>query len=161
MREIAPGLLHWTAPHPDAVAQPEPGSAADWPPEVGCTLYEAPEAVVLIEWGDAIAPALPADYLEVRITLGEGDDDRDVGLTWVGPSWTTRARAVSTVRTETWAGAAWSMFGSTGGALASSPTAAAMATEASATQPPAAPSLSADSLARRRSIHFQSYDGSG
>ena len=60
------------------------------------------EAVVLIEWGDAIVPALPADYLEVRITLGEGDDDRVLDLSWVGPSWSTRARAVATVL-ATWA----------------------------------------------------------
>ena len=34
-------------------------------------------AVTLIEWGDAIIPALPADYLEVRLTFGDrGDDER-------------------------------------------------------------------------------------
>ena len=33
------------------------------------------DAVVLVEWGDAIIPAVPADYLEVRLSLGEGDDD--------------------------------------------------------------------------------------
>ena len=55
------------------------------------------EAVVLIEWGDAIVPALPADYLEVRISLGDGDDDRLLDFSWVGPSWSTRARAVATV----------------------------------------------------------------
>ena len=55
------------------------------------------EAVVLIEWGDVIVPAVPADYLEVRITLGEGDDDRVIDFSWVGPSWATRARALATV----------------------------------------------------------------
>lgn len=55
------------------------------------------EAVVLVEWGDAIAPAVPADYLEVRITLGDGDDDRTLELRAVGPSWSARARAVATV----------------------------------------------------------------
>ena len=55
MREIAPGLLHWTAPHPGAVADPEPGSAADWPAEVGCTLYQAPDAAVFID------PLVPDD----------------------------------------------------------------------------------------------------
>jgi tRNA threonylcarbamoyladenosine biosynthesis protein TsaE len=55
------------------------------------------EAVVVVEWGDAIAPAVPPDYLEVRITLGEGDDDRILELRPVGPSWSTRARAVRTV----------------------------------------------------------------
>lgn len=55
------------------------------------------EAVVLVEWGDAIAPAVPADYLEVRITLGEGDDERDIELEPVGASWAARARALRTV----------------------------------------------------------------
>jgi tRNA threonylcarbamoyladenosine biosynthesis protein TsaE len=55
------------------------------------------EAVVLVEWGDAIAPAVPPDYLEVRITLGDGDDDRTLELRQIGPSWSARARAVRTV----------------------------------------------------------------
>jgi len=55
------------------------------------------DAVVLVEWGDAIAPAVPADYLEVRLTLGEGDDDRAVELRPVGPSWAARSRALTTV----------------------------------------------------------------
>ena len=55
------------------------------------------DAVVLVEWGDAIAPAVPADYLEVRITLGEGDDDRTVAFRAVGPSWSARSRALATI----------------------------------------------------------------
>jgi hypothetical protein len=39
MREIAPGLHHWTAPHPGWDPEGEPGSPADWPEQVGCTLY--------------------------------------------------------------------------------------------------------------------------
>jgi hypothetical protein len=39
MREIAPGLFHWTAPHPGWDPEGEPGSPADWPEQVGCTLY--------------------------------------------------------------------------------------------------------------------------
>jgi tRNA threonylcarbamoyladenosine biosynthesis protein TsaE len=61
------------------------------------------EAVVLIEWGDVIIPAVPADYLEVRITLGDGDDDRVLQLESVGPSWAARTRAVATVLAP-WAG---------------------------------------------------------
>ena len=52
--------------------------------------------VVLIEWGDAILPALPADFLEVRLTFGRSDDDRTVELRAVGPSWSARARALAT-----------------------------------------------------------------
>ena len=50
---------------------------------------------VLIEWGDSILPALPADYLEVRLTFGDGDDDRRVALRSVGPSWAGRTRVLS------------------------------------------------------------------
>ncbi len=51
-------------------------------------------AVVLIEWGDAIVPMLPADYLEVRITFGEGDDDRALECTPIGPRWSARKAAL-------------------------------------------------------------------
>jgi tRNA threonylcarbamoyladenosine biosynthesis protein TsaE len=46
--------------------------------------------VVLIEWGDAILPLLPNEYLEVRLTFGEGDDDRSIALRPVGRSWALR-----------------------------------------------------------------------
>jgi tRNA threonylcarbamoyladenosine biosynthesis protein TsaE len=46
--------------------------------------------VVLIEWGDAISPVLPSDYLEVRLTFGEGDDDRELALRSVGAAWARR-----------------------------------------------------------------------
>jgi hypothetical protein len=39
MREIAPGLYHWSAPHPSWDPDGEPGSADDWPQEVGSTLW--------------------------------------------------------------------------------------------------------------------------
>jgi tRNA threonylcarbamoyladenosine biosynthesis protein TsaE len=61
------------------------------------------EAVVLVEWGDAIAPAVPADYLEVQLLLGEGDDERRVELRPVGPSWSARSKAVGTA-VGPWAG---------------------------------------------------------
>ena len=50
--------------------------------------------VALIEWGDMAAPALPADFLEVRIDYGEGDDERTFGFRVVGPSWSPRQRAL-------------------------------------------------------------------
>ncbi|HEY7073622.1 MAG TPA: tRNA (adenosine(37)-N6)-threonylcarbamoyltransferase complex ATPase subunit type 1 TsaE [Acidimicrobiales bacterium] len=46
--------------------------------------------VVLIEWGDAILPVLPNDYLEVRLTFGEGDDERELSLRSVGTAWARR-----------------------------------------------------------------------
>ena len=50
--------------------------------------------VTVIEWGDAIAPALPADYLEVRLRFGDGDDDRVIDVRVVGPRWSARTRAL-------------------------------------------------------------------
>ena len=58
--------------------------------------------VILVEWGDAIAPTLPADYLEIRFTFGDGDDDRQLELVPVGPRWTARCRSMTTLL-ERWA----------------------------------------------------------
>ncbi|HEU5082828.1 MAG TPA: tRNA (adenosine(37)-N6)-threonylcarbamoyltransferase complex ATPase subunit type 1 TsaE [Acidimicrobiales bacterium] len=51
--------------------------------------------VVLIEWGDAVAPALPKDYLEITLTYGEGDDERQLELRCVGSRWTARERVLA------------------------------------------------------------------
>jgi tRNA threonylcarbamoyladenosine biosynthesis protein TsaE len=64
--------------------------------------------VTLIEWGDTIIPALPADYLEVRLRLGEGDDDRMLEIEMVGSRWSARTRALSTALTP-WIGHAAEM----------------------------------------------------
>jgi tRNA threonylcarbamoyladenosine biosynthesis protein TsaE len=58
--------------------------------------------VTLIEWGDAIMPSLPADYLEVRLTFGDGDDQRIIVVRPVGPGWATRASALERALAE-WA----------------------------------------------------------
>lgn len=55
------------------------------------------DAVVVVEWGDTIAPVLPQDYLEVRLAYGEGPEDRTVALSPVGPRWSARMRALATV----------------------------------------------------------------
>lgn len=52
--------------------------------------------VTVIEWGDTIIPALPADYLEIRLRLGEGDEDRVVELIPVGTRWSARTKALRT-----------------------------------------------------------------
>ncbi len=53
------------------------------------------EGVTLIEWGDAVTPALPADFLEMRISYVEDEDDaRDIALSVVGPSWAGRVGAI-------------------------------------------------------------------
>jgi tRNA threonylcarbamoyladenosine biosynthesis protein TsaE len=52
------------------------------------------DAVTLVEWGDVAAQALPADFLEARLELGEEDDERRITLRFVGPSWARRAAQV-------------------------------------------------------------------
>lgn len=52
--------------------------------------------VTLIEWGDVIIPALPADYLEVRLSFGRDDDDREIEIVAAGPRWSARTRAIAT-----------------------------------------------------------------
>lgn len=51
--------------------------------------------VVLIEWGNTILPALPPDFLDVRIGFGDDDDDRVIELRPVGPQWASRMRSIS------------------------------------------------------------------
>jgi len=49
MDELAPGLWRWTARHPEAVADPVPGSPADWASDVGSVAYVADNVLVLID----------------------------------------------------------------------------------------------------------------
>ena len=49
-------------------------------------------AVTLVEWGDAVTPALPSDFLEVRLEAPEDmTDDRRLSIRSVGPAWPPRA----------------------------------------------------------------------
>ena len=52
------------------------------------------EGVTLIEWGDAVIPALPPEFLEVRLELGDDDDERVLRLRSVGASWAARDDAL-------------------------------------------------------------------
>jgi hypothetical protein len=54
VRELRPGLLRWTAPHPDWEPA-EPESPADWPQEVGSVAYESADAFLLVD------PLVPED----------------------------------------------------------------------------------------------------
>jgi tRNA threonylcarbamoyladenosine biosynthesis protein TsaE len=59
--------------------------------------------VTVIEWGDAVAPALPADYLEIRFSYPgaqDPDDVRVLELIPVGPRWSARMRAIATAVAE-------------------------------------------------------------
>ncbi|MEY2477797.1 MAG: tRNA threonylcarbamoyladenosine biosynthesis protein TsaE [Actinomycetota bacterium] len=53
-------------------------------------------AVAIIEWGDVVAPALPPDFLELRLEYREGEDERDVHLRIAGPRWAARKAALRT-----------------------------------------------------------------
>ena len=59
--------------------------------------------VTLIEWGDAIVPSLPADFLEVRLTFGTEDDERTIVVRAVGPSWSSRSNSLGRALEE-WCG---------------------------------------------------------
>src|SRR5664280_2809446 len=54
-QEICPGLLRWTAPHPDWRPGAPGGSPDDWDQMVGSVLYDMPDVVVLID------PLLPSE----------------------------------------------------------------------------------------------------
>ena len=60
LREIEAGLWRWTAVHPDAEENPQAGSPADWPAEVGSVAYAADDTLVLIDplVPDAVWPEL-------------------------------------------------------------------------------------------------------
>lgn len=47
--------------------------------------------VTVIEWGDRLDDALPADQLRIELRLGEGDDDRLLRLEARGGRWAERA----------------------------------------------------------------------
>lgn len=57
-------------------------------------------SVTLIEWGDTIISTLPRDYLEVRVSFGEGADDRTIELHPVGSSWRARQRVLDVALAE-------------------------------------------------------------
>lgn len=53
--ELRPGLWRWTAPHPAWRPGAARDSAGDWPQDVGCVAYAAPETLVLVD------PLVPDD----------------------------------------------------------------------------------------------------
>ena len=52
-------------------------------------------AVTMIEWGDVVVPAIPANYLEVRLAYEGEEAGRLVEFRTVGPSWSARNRALA------------------------------------------------------------------
>jgi hypothetical protein len=78
LRELARGLYRWTARHPDAEVDPQPGSPADWGPDVGSVAYAAPDALLLI---DPLVPANRSDLQEEVDELVRGHGKPVVILT--------------------------------------------------------------------------------
>lgn len=62
--------------------------------DLGVTELLDEGGVTVIEWGDVVAPALPADFLEVRLTAGDDDDERQLVFRAVGPRWPARTAAL-------------------------------------------------------------------
>jgi tRNA threonylcarbamoyladenosine biosynthesis protein TsaE len=58
--------------------------------------------VTIVEWGDLIAPALPADHLVVRIDPGDADTERVLELSFHGARWLGRRAVIE----QAWAYAA-------------------------------------------------------
>jgi glyoxylase-like metal-dependent hydrolase (beta-lactamase superfamily II) len=52
--QLRPGLWRWSAPHPEWQPLHDDGTPTEWPPDVGCVLYETAGQAVLI---DPLAPA--------------------------------------------------------------------------------------------------------
>ena len=55
LAELREGLWRWEARHPEAVAGPDPGSPADWGPDVGSVACAADDALLLVD------PLVPED----------------------------------------------------------------------------------------------------
>jgi tRNA threonylcarbamoyladenosine biosynthesis protein TsaE len=52
------------------------------------------DAVLLIEWGDAVEELLPADRLRIELTTEDGSEVRRIAVAGEGPSWAARAEAL-------------------------------------------------------------------
>ncbi len=85
--EIRPGLIRWTARHPEWRPGGEIDSPDDWPPDVGSVAYRARDAFLVID------PQLPADaksFWRLMDAQVEGHGQRVVVLTTL--RWHRRSR---------------------------------------------------------------------
>ena len=74
-KAIAPGLWRWTAPHPGWRTGAEPDSPGDWDQMVGSVLFEAADAVALVD------PLLPLQGREELLAwLDAQIEDRPVSI---------------------------------------------------------------------------------
>jgi len=54
-------------------------------------------AIVFVEWGDAIDVLLPAEHLQVELTLPADGQERRISVTWYGRSWAARIEPLAAV----------------------------------------------------------------
>ncbi len=52
------------------------------------------DRVVLVEWGDVVAPLLPRERVEVQLTIGDDPDLRTIEIVAQGPGWVPRRAAL-------------------------------------------------------------------
>ena len=55
------------------------------------------DGVTLVEWGDTISSALPAEHLSVTVRFGDGDDDRSFEFRGRGDRWRVRGERMEAV----------------------------------------------------------------
>jgi hypothetical protein len=99
VEELRTGLWRWTTRHPEWVANANPGSAADWPPDVGSVAFAGPDALVLIDplVPDGLWPKLDElaernARVHVLTTIGWHRRSRDAVVARYGAE-TSRAKA--------------------------------------------------------------------
>lgn len=63
--------------------------------DVGFDEFLGDTAVTVVEWGDRVSALLPPERLDVRLRLGERDDDRIVTIQPAGGSWAARCDALA------------------------------------------------------------------
>lgn len=63
------------------------------------------DAVLIVEWGDAVEGLLPAEHLSIELTVPGEDERRRLVLTGAGRSWATRWERLEQAL-ERWGGAA-------------------------------------------------------
>jgi tRNA threonylcarbamoyladenosine biosynthesis protein TsaE len=58
-----------------------------------------PDAILVVEWGEAVAPMLPSRYLRIDIRRGPSEeaDDREVSFRPFGKSWTHKIEGMRSV----------------------------------------------------------------
>ena len=96
MREIAPGLWRWTAPHPAWRPGAEPDSPDDWDESVGSALYIGRDTAVFID------PLVPPDEEQFWSWADERVSERNVAvLTTLLPHRRSREQVAHRYRAST------------------------------------------------------------